>query len=129
VTATLLYDADCGFCTRSARWVVPLGCDVRLEPLQSFDLASVGLSMAAALERVHLVDGARLWAGHEAVGHALLLSRRGVVRALGRAVLLPPLRPLMARIYAAVAAHRHRLPGGTAACAPSQRPTEPPLSP
>lgn len=116
--AVLLYDADCGFCTRAAAWLRRLGGDVAVEPLQSFDLASVGLTREAALERVHLVtaDG-RLVTGHEAIGQALRSSSRPWARLLGRCVLARPLGPLARRTYDTVAAHRHRLPGGTAACA------------
>ena len=118
----LLYDADCGFCTRSAHWVVPLGCDVTPVPWQAYDLAEVGLTPARANEQVHLVLDGRLWGGHEAVGFALLTSRRLPVRLLGRLILARPVRPVAAGAYTWVAAHRHRMPGGTPACEmPSSR--------
>ena len=103
---------------------MPLGCDVRPVPWQSYDVAAVGLTPVQADQQVHLVLGNRLWGGHEAVGHALLTSRRLPVRLLGRLVLARPLRPVAAGAYAWVAAHRHRLPGGTPACEmPSSRAT------
>lgn len=113
----LVFDGDCGFCTRSAAWAVRLGCDVEIAPWQRFDLAAVGLTPEAAATQVQLVDGARTWAGHEAIGHALLGSRRTPVRWAGRVVLAPIVAPLASRVYAWVSAHRHHLPGGTPACA------------
>jgi predicted DCC family thiol-disulfide oxidoreductase YuxK len=113
----LVFDGDCGFCTRSAEWVVRLGCDVDIVPWQRFDLAAVGLTAEEAAAKVRLVDGTRTWAGHEAIGHTLTASRHVAVRLLGRVVLTRVLAPFAARVYAWVSAHRHRLPGGTPACA------------
>jgi predicted DCC family thiol-disulfide oxidoreductase YuxK len=117
VANALLYDADCGFCTRSAHWAKPLGCAVEAVPWQSFDLPSVGLTPAVADEQVQLVLDGRVYAGHEAIGRTLTTSRHAPVRLAGRIVLARPLRPLAAGVYAWVARNRHRLPGGTAACA------------
>ena len=39
----MLYDADCGFCTRAARLVPRLGMRVDVAPLQSCDLAPLGI--------------------------------------------------------------------------------------
>lgn len=118
-----MFDGDCGFCTRSAEWAVRWGCGVDVAPWQRFDLASVGLTPERAAAKVQLVDGDRTWAGHEAVGHTLTGSDHGVVRLVGRFVLLPVLAPLASRAYDWVAAHRHRLPGGTPACALPTDPT------
>ena len=41
----LVYDGQCGFCIRSARWIeARLPADVRVEPWQSLDLDELGLS-------------------------------------------------------------------------------------
>ncbi|MEZ5096717.1 MAG: hypothetical protein R2731_11735 [Nocardioides sp.] len=68
------------------------------------------------------MEGDRCWAGHVAVGRALLRSRQLPVRLAGRLVLAKPLSRLAARSYRWVADHRYQLPGGTAACDPRQRP-------
>jgi predicted DCC family thiol-disulfide oxidoreductase YuxK len=118
VTSVLLYDRDCGFCTQSARAVHRLGCEVDTVPWQEWDQrAARGLSDEALAERVHLVDGDDVHTGHAAVGVVLRRSRLLPVRLAGSVVLAPPLRPLASRVYDWVAAHRHQLPGGTAACA------------
>lgn len=122
MTPVLLYDADCGFCTRSAQWALRLGCAVEVVAWQAYDLASVGVTPEQATEQVYLVDGVHRWPGHVAVGQTLVRSRRLPVRLAGRVVLLPVLAPLASRVYRWVADHRYRLPGGTAACDPRQQP-------
>jgi predicted DCC family thiol-disulfide oxidoreductase YuxK len=116
VPGTLVYDGDCGFCTRSARWARSLGCAVDIAPWQEFDLTAAGLTAEEADARVQLVLGTTSYSGHEAIGEALRTSRHWPVRALGRLVLVRALRPLASRTYNWVAAHRHRLPGGSPQC-------------
>ena len=41
--ALLLYDADCGFCTRSAAWLKGRLPHLRIEPLQRADLDALGV--------------------------------------------------------------------------------------
>jgi predicted DCC family thiol-disulfide oxidoreductase YuxK len=117
---TLVYDADCGFCTRSAqfasRWVDRRGrFDVR--PWQELDLAPMGLTAEQCDEAAQFVraDGA-IRSGHEAIAGALLHGAPAW-RPLGHALLAPGVSVLAARTYAWVAEHRHQLPGGTPACA------------
>jgi predicted DCC family thiol-disulfide oxidoreductase YuxK len=113
----LLYDADCGFCTRAAGWASRLGCEVETVPWQSWaPLASYGITPEAAAAEMHLVDGDRILLGHQAVAGALARSRYAVVRLAGRVVGARMLRPIAGRVYALVAANRQRLPGGTPAC-------------
>ena len=117
---TLVYDADCGFCTRSAlvtrRWVDGRGrYDVR--PWQELDLAALGLTAERCDEAAQFVtaDG-DIRSGHEAIAAALTHGAPGW-RPLGHALLTPGIRTVAARTYAWVAEHRHQLPGGTAECA------------
>ena len=108
----LLYDGECGFCTRSARRVRQLGCEVETVPWQSWTpLTSHGITAQAAAVKIHLVDGNRIRIGHEAIAGTLLRSRYAVVRLAGRVIGSRPLRPLARRVYAAVSANRQRLPG------------------
>ena len=57
---TALYDADCGICDRSVRWIRRLDWRDRVEcvPLQDIDPAEVVPSVdpPALLERMHVVD-------------------------------------------------------------------------
>jgi predicted DCC family thiol-disulfide oxidoreductase YuxK len=117
---TLIYDGDCGFCTRSAqfarRWVDRRErYDVR--SWQELDLAALGLTAERCDEAAQFVraDGATR-SGHEAIADALVHGAPGW-RPVGHALLAPGVRALAARAYGWVAGHRHRLPGGTPACA------------
>ena len=58
--------------------------------------------------------------GHEAIA-AALSSAGGVWRIIGRMLLLPGISWVAARAYRLVADNRHRLPGGTPACAVADR--------
>jgi predicted DCC family thiol-disulfide oxidoreductase YuxK len=114
---TLVFDGDCAFCTRSAdlaRRVLP--ADVEVVPWQWTDLAAVGVTEQRARSEVLWIgpDGA-VAGGAPAV--ALALRAAGAPWSLAGVLLsLPPLRWVAPSVYRLVAANRHRLPGGTAAC-------------
>ena len=111
VTGRIVYDADCGFCTRSARWV-----DADPVAWQDLDLGSVGATRAEAEAFAGWLEDGRIRAlGAPAIA-AALRARGGWTRPLGHALDLPGVRRLAAVVYRFVAAHRHRLPGGTDAC-------------
>lgn len=117
MTRTLLYDADCAFCTRSAGWALMLGCDVVSVPWQSYErLSDYRIRPGDAARVVHLVDHGEVVTGHVAIARTLRSSNRRGVRLAGRVVEARAMRPLASRTYAAVASHRYRLPGGTPAC-------------
>ena len=111
----LVYDGECGFCVRSARWIkARLPEDARVEPWQSLELEELGLSRPDAEAAVWWIDdsgrGPRRSRGAEAIGRALA-SGRGTWRVMGRLIARPPLLWLACPTYALVAANRHRLPG------------------
>lgn len=112
----LIYDGDCGFCTRSVRVVERLPVRVRLVPWQEEDLAALGTTEARAREEVLLVtaDG-RVFGGAAAVAE-LLKHARGPWYAVGSIMAAPLVRTLAAWIYRWIAANRDRMPGGTPAC-------------
>lgn len=113
----LIYDADCGFCSRSVGWARRLGATCEFRPSYSVDLESLGLTSAEIDAAAWFVDAqGRLHRGHEAIARALETSRWRAVRILGRVTGSRMLRPLASRVYAWVAANRDRLPGGTGAC-------------
>jgi predicted DCC family thiol-disulfide oxidoreductase YuxK len=120
----LLFDGDCAFCTRCADVLRRIGPDAEIVAWQFADLGLLGVTEAEATEAVRWVetDGA-VRSGHEAIAAALVAAGRGW-RVLGRALLLPGVSWIAAKVYRLVADNRYRLPGGTPACAvgdPAQR--------
>lgn len=114
---TLVFDGDCGFCT-SAVSLIPrlrLRAD-RVVPWQRADLPALGLTEEQAAAAVQWVDADGVASGHRAVAR-LLMASGPLWSLVGRALLLPVISPLAARVYALVADNRGRLPGGTPACA------------
>lgn len=116
--ATFVYDGDCAFCTSCARFIqrrIPTTAQV--VPWQSADLAALGLTTAQCEEAVQWVarDGSTA-AGPDAIAN-LLRDSRGAWRPAGRVLAWRPVRVLAWPAYRWVARNRHRLPGGTAACA------------
>ncbi|MEO3778562.1 DUF393 domain-containing protein [Micromonospora sp. B11E3] len=124
-TSTFVYDGDCAFCTRCAEFIerrIPTGA--RVVPWQFADLDALGLTAAECEEAVQWVgaDGFRA-AGPDAI--AKLLGGSGPLwRAAGAGLRLAPARALAWPAYRWVARNRHRLPGGTAACALPQEARE-----
>ncbi|MFF5637080.1 thiol-disulfide oxidoreductase DCC family protein [Streptomyces sp. NPDC012825] len=118
----LVYDGDCGFCTTAARFTerrVRPRCDV--VPWQFADLGALGVTRErAAYEVLWVTPGGGVDGGARAVAKALV-SAGGTWALLGRTLLLPGARWIARRVYRVVAAHRHRLPGGTPACAVPRR--------
>lgn len=114
--AMLLYDSDCGFCTRSAKWVERHSSGLTVKALYEADLASLGVDEMRSLTEVPFVhdDGRVTW-GSDAMGDALRYS--GMPWSIAGAVITAwPVRLVARRVYPLVARNRHRLPGGTAAC-------------
>ncbi|WP_019876167.1 thiol-disulfide oxidoreductase DCC family protein [Sporichthya polymorpha] len=115
--ALLIFDGDCGFCSRCARFItrrMPTSAEVR--PWQRVDLAAYGVRPEQAQYEIVWVgaDG-RIDGGAQAV--ARLLLDCGRLWAVPGAVLrIPPFRWIAHGVYRLIAANRYRLPGGSAAC-------------
>ena len=126
MAARLIYDGDCAFCTRSARWIaarwVPgTAVTVPSATLTDEDLAALGLTRSDVDAAAWWVDASgRTVSGDRAVAAALGIAP-GWPGLLGRAIAAPPLRWLAPTGYRIVARNRHRLPGGTPACATADR--------
>lgn len=113
----LVFDGDCAFCTRCAdvaRRLLPAG--VQVVPWQSVDLTAAGVSAARAQTEVLWLDrDGAVAGGAPAVAQALRAA--GLPWSVPGVVLsVPPVRWFAPVAYRLVAANRHRLPGGTAAC-------------
>ncbi len=124
-TGRLIYDADCGFCTRTARWLARRRPErVIIVPWQALpDLAALGLTARDVTERAYWQDASgALSPGSEAIA-AALVARGGLALVAGRLIASSLVAPLSAFVYDWVATHRHAMPGSTDACrvaAPSQ---------
>jgi predicted DCC family thiol-disulfide oxidoreductase YuxK len=113
----LVFDGDCGFCTSSARWIeARLPADTAVEPWQSLDLDSLGLTEAEVTAAAYWVDDeGSLHRGHLAIGRALVTAG-GLWGIVGRLLVSPPLTWVARPVYALVARYRYKLPGATDAC-------------
>jgi predicted DCC family thiol-disulfide oxidoreductase YuxK len=121
LSATLLFDGDCGFCTRAAHLAERINPGVAVLAWQRADLVALGVSEAQAAAALQYVSGDRVGDGSDAVAFFLLDSGR-LLGLVGRTLLLPGVRGAAQAGYRIVAANRHRLPGGTPACAISPGP-------
>ncbi|URM92496.1 DUF393 domain-containing protein [Streptomyces sp. MRC013] len=122
----LVYDGDCGFCSTSVRFAeryVRPRCTAT--PWQFADLEELGVTRRRAEHEVLWVTPAgTVYGGSRAVAK-LLLGSPGGWPVLGAVLTLPLVRWAAHGVYRLVADNRHRMPGGTAACAlPARRGTD-----
>ncbi|MEU5849512.1 thiol-disulfide oxidoreductase DCC family protein [Saccharopolyspora shandongensis] len=120
----LIYDGDCGFCTRSVRLAERLPVRMRILPWQEADLAALRTTSDRARHEVLWVArSGRVFGGAAAVAE-LLKNCRTPWPVLGLLMSAPVLRLLAEWAYRGVAANRYRLPGATPACQlpPAERP-------
>ena len=106
----LVYDGDCAFCRRCARWAERRG--VPITPWQALPDAA-----APAPDRNELAaaawwrdDAGRWWRGGRAIARTLS-SLGGLWGLVGRVLDLPVMRQLADHVYAWIARNRHRMPG------------------
>lgn len=112
----LLYDADCAFCTRTARIGMHLGLRAQIVPLQSADLSGLGIDPDRALREIPFAsEHGDVSYGAEAIAQALD-SGNLLWRLMSRALRSWPVRHIAGSVYGVVARNRHRLPGGRPAC-------------
>ena len=115
--ALLIFDGDCGFCSRCARFVsrrLPTRAEVK--PWQRVDLASYGVTPEQTQHELVWVgaDG-RIAGGAQAVAR-LLLDCGGLWTVPGALLRVPPFRWIGHGLYRLVANNRYRMPGSTEAC-------------
>ncbi|PSK91371.1 putative DCC family thiol-disulfide oxidoreductase YuxK [Murinocardiopsis flavida] len=112
----LIYDGDCGFCTRSVRFAERLAAGVVPVPWQATDLVALGTSEERARREVLLIEEEDIVYGGARAVSALLRRSRGTWRAAGYAMALPGIRSAASLAYRGIAANRFRFPGVTPAC-------------
>ena len=116
--ALLIFDGDCAFCTT---WVNRLGAILPAfppsTPWQWIDLDRYGLTEHDVTHYAWVVTPGHHYAGHLALSALLRLQRGFGWRFAGNLIATAPFSWLAALGYRFVAANRHRLPGGTPACA------------
>lgn len=113
-----IFDGDCGFCTRSVDW---LRRHVRpraeVIPYQFADLARYGVTAEQAdREALWVAADGRVFGGVRAFA-GLLATASPAWRLAGAVLDTRPVRLVAGALYRLVARNRHRLPGGTPACA------------
>ena len=118
----LIFDGDCAFCTSSAQWLAgklhrPLGPNARLVPWQFTDLAALGTTAQRAQREVLWVTTNGTIHGGAAAFADWLKFRGGGYAIPGHLMSLPIVRSLAAAVYRVIAKNRHRMPGGSPACA------------
>jgi predicted DCC family thiol-disulfide oxidoreductase YuxK len=134
----VIYDGDCGFCTRSKEWIERFDLERLLDwrPFQSGAGRPYGISDRDAAARLYLLAGQKIYSGFAAFRMMLLfnpityfviatliaaprgeaaLYRRIVVGGL-LAFFLPPFTPVGERVYRLIARNRYRL-SANSACA------------
>jgi len=128
MTATLIYDGDCGFCTSRANWIQQRGRgQVVARAWQTLDLDDFGLTeheVSTALYWIDhevdpdsIADGPdRAFRGHAAVARSLE-TIGGFYHPVGWILRRPPVSLIARPAYRLAARYRHRLPGATDACA------------
>ncbi|HEX2312229.1 MAG TPA: DUF393 domain-containing protein [Thermomonospora sp.] len=118
MTAVLLFDGDCGFCSATVRLIERrIPTTARLTPFQHADLDALGVTADRASREVVWVgpDG-RQYGGAQAAAQ-LLMDAGGPWLPLGALLRVPPFRWAAHGVYRLIANNRYRLPGGTPACA------------
>ena len=119
---TVLYDADCGVCTATARLLRRLDRHGKLSlvPLQTATRTDAP-TLEQLLDSLHAVDEqGRWWVGADAV---IEIGRRiPMLRLLTLATTVPLARPLIDAAYRLIARNRHRLSRalGMSACDPAR---------
>lgn len=108
MTATLVYDADCGLCTAGVRLLSRLDCDVEVVPSTVWIRAHPEHARRCEDAILLVVGDGRVLESERAVAATLRRCRRPA-RAIGVAIDAPGIRVLAARAYRWVAAHRAAL--------------------
>lgn len=85
------------------------------QPYQFLDLIQLGVSQSEAESAVLYLRGGKQYKGAEAIARCLMDSKT-IWSAAGWLLRAPVILSFAEIVYSAVAANRHRLPGGTPEC-------------
>ncbi|MEU5303141.1 DUF393 domain-containing protein [Streptomyces noursei] len=114
----LVYDGDCGFCTTSVRFAerhIRPRCQITA--WQFADLEELGVTQQRAEHEVLWITPTGTVHGGARAVAKVLLNAGGPWAVAGAVLALPALRWFAHAAYRLIADNRHRMPGGTAACA------------
>lgn len=116
--AVLIFDGDCGFCTTTANYIKKnSSTPIEIHPWQWVELLDYGLTKEDASTKVQVCVDGKTFAGHRAFAKLLLVQRQWWFKFLGAILVIPPFSWGARLGYYFVAKYRHKLPGGTPACA------------
>jgi predicted DCC family thiol-disulfide oxidoreductase YuxK len=118
----VIFDGDCAFCTSSAHWVArrlnrPFGPNAQLVPWQFTDLVALGTTAERAQREALWVATDGAIDGGAAAFAEWLRFRGGGYAVAGRLLTMPLARSVASAVYRLIARNRHRMPGGSPACA------------
>lgn len=115
--STLVYDGDCGFCTRSAKWILARSRSIEIVRWQAIkDLSSLGLTVQDVQTRAYFVrQNAIVAEGPIAIAESLRLCSKPWTY-LGAFIKLPVVRFAAQLVYRTIARNRHKMPGSTDSC-------------
>ena len=99
------------------RWTSTNATMVAAQELTEADATNLGLEYEHLLDALWWSDDTGIRRGHLAVAAGLQRASGPLVRRIGKLLNSRAFDAVGRRCYAAVAAHRHRLPGGTPNCA------------
>ena len=113
----LLYDGDCSFCSTTIRFLErSLKSHPTMIPFQFTELKPFGLTEEECSAEIKFVNrNGEIFGGSVAFAE-LFKESAGLFKPLGHLMTIPLISFLGKIIYKRVAANRHSLPGGTAAC-------------
>ncbi len=113
----LIFDGDCKFCSSSARAFIRMTKNrIATAPYQRSDLAALGLKLTDCEQAVQYVSARGIQSGHLAIAQGLIDSKT-IWSMAGYVLKWPVVTSVAFVVYHWVAINRHRLPGGTPACA------------
>lgn len=122
-TAVLIFDGDCGFCTTTANYIKKnSSTPIEIHPWQWVELLDYGLTKEEASTKVQVCVDGKTFAGHRAFAKLLLVQRQWWFKLVGGVLLVPPFSWGARLAYFYIAKYRHKLPGGTPACALRPKP-------
>jgi predicted DCC family thiol-disulfide oxidoreductase YuxK len=117
----LIYDGDCAFCTKCARWIerrwhsTPAPRAIPSQLIISVEPTLVIPTPSQMNESVWWIGPQGEESGSRAIARALLAATFPWPL-IGLALLTPPISWFAPVVYRVVARHRHRLPGATSEC-------------